>query len=292
MKIYVYNPSGPDNIPEIYRIYLTTLEHNPDFETAIWKARGQLGILLKWLHGAKPPTEALAALYQEALSEHPEWHPPKDELEEFDEQNPVQSGGQILSQQGTHDNMAYTIANSILDNYNLPRSWVYGMAQFIGSDRFPVFNLNEPITAHLETKVVGKLAKKFGAKREDYAELALHNREVDGIKITISARINRSTLNKWLKLHWQEIDQLMNKLNLPQYWVPEKMRDYKRYRRAYELHEQRINGKPMPYKQIAQIMSKEWDASIEPGNVANYLKMYRQYFLNKTYSQKIKRTKS
>ncbi|KKU91374.1 MAG: hypothetical protein UY21_C0010G0029 [Microgenomates group bacterium GW2011_GWA1_48_10] len=230
MKI---NVKKLDSFDKSTQQLIKLLEHNIDFEVAVWTARANLGIKpSNLLHLQELPDDMKGIFEKEWQEREPnltvdEIHQitaPLDNLPhgEFERAVDTQNGQEIMSKVGLEEHKfeerLFLYSTILLDGFLLPKSWVYPIANLLRQGVFATFGSTEPFSIYVNDKWL----RKRGVKGTNFTNLIPYiAQEPQGVQIVISTKIkHKNEFTEWLEKNWNQIQRVMKLTELPDYWSP------------------------------------------------------------------------
>jgi len=210
------------------------LELDDDFERLVWQARVALGVQPIELEVTPKLKTEIVLLYQKALNKRPQ-KPNYNQLNEYfdyleesgkktfrelielgeDKEN-IEKFERMDKMAGEYFELLSGETSKIMNQYaSLPRSWEHAIERFLLSGELYLEEEIEPIVLHFDIHTVRNLKKIPYPSEEDNKK---YYKNPVGLQITLTGKVSRRTIDKWLDEHWKEIETLMQRIDLPEHW--------------------------------------------------------------------------
>ena len=227
------------NVKKLYSFDKSTqqliklLEHNIDFEVAVWTARANLGIKPSNLSHLQELPDDMKGIFEKAWQEREpnltvdeirQITAPLDNLpyDEFKKAVDTPNGQEIMSKVGFEEHKfeerLFQYSTVLLDGFLLPKNWIYPVMNLIRLGIFATFSSTSPFSIHIDPKW---LRKRNIPKEHTTALITYLSHEPDGIHIVISNKVkHKNEFDKWITDNWNEIQKAMEFAKLSEYWAP------------------------------------------------------------------------
>lgn len=212
---------------------LKLLEHNTDFEKAVWTARANLGIKPSNLLYPQELLDGMKDIFEKAWQTRKP-NPTVDEIhqitarldnlpdDEFKKAIETPEGQELTIKVGLEEHKfeerLFFYSVTLLEGFVLPKNWIYPIMNLVKLGVFATTDSTGPFSLYVDPKW---LRKKAIVKSDTTNLIPYMTHEPEGIQIVISNKIkHKNELDKWITDSWDEIKKVMELAELPEYWAP------------------------------------------------------------------------